>query len=149
MHPAVRRAVVLAVVVALPLAWAACGSSSDGTGGGSSTSPLPSGSLGVVRPAAAATALEGLCTLAAGTTDRAGANAVFYDEVHEELHVIAAAVQPRDVGSAADLLTAKERVESDLQGSSLPEGFGSHVSTLLAATQQALRVLGLSVPTCG
>lgn len=147
MHLSIRSLLALALATALSLGLVACDSSSNGDA--SQSSSPPSGSLGVVEPAAARTALEGLCAIAADPTDRSTANAVFYDRVHEELHVIAAAVQPRDVQRAADLLTAKERVESDLQGSSLPAGFGSDVSALLTATQRALQALGLPAPVCG
>ncbi|HEX9124383.1 MAG TPA: hypothetical protein VF984_13670, partial [Actinomycetota bacterium] len=93
----VTASVVLIVALA---AWASC--SGNGTTGSSVPSPLPSGSLGVVEPSAVRTAVEGICEMAAkDAADRTAANSVFYDRVHEELHVIAAAVQPRNTDVAA------------------------------------------------
>ncbi|MFB3738980.1 MAG: hypothetical protein ACE14W_08445 [Candidatus Velamenicoccus archaeovorus] len=143
-----RRGLAVAAMTLAIATWASCG---GGTGSvdGSSPSPLPSGSLGVVEPGAARAAVEGLCRIAAQDTgDRAAATTVFFDRVHEELHVIAAAAQPRDTDAAARLLEAKERVESDLAASRLPPGFAEHVTTLLGATRGALRSLGLEAPPC-
>ncbi|HZD79990.1 MAG TPA: hypothetical protein VE646_08110 [Actinomycetota bacterium] len=140
----------LPIVVALvALASAGCGSGSE-AGSGSSASPLPSGSLGVVEPAAARSAVEALCSISNDeTSDRSAANRIFYDQAHEELHVIAAAAQTTDPDTAATLLQAKEQVESDLAAHELPDDFDSDIAHLVGATQEGLRALGLSAPTCG
>ncbi|HEX9121807.1 MAG TPA: hypothetical protein VF984_00375, partial [Actinomycetota bacterium] len=94
-------------------------------------------------------AVEGICEMAAkDAADRTAANSVFYDRVHEELHVIAAAVQPRNTDVAATLLQAKERIESDLAATQLPASFADDMDALLGATGNALRTLDLDVPAC-
>jgi hypothetical protein len=110
---------------------------------------LPSGSLGVLTPADAARAMEGLCELAApGSGDLEAARATFFDEAHQTLHVIAAAVESTDPAIAALLQQAKQRVEGDLEATELPSGFEDDVVTLRAATRRAIDAVGISVPLC-
>jgi len=138
-----RRGGVLALSASLFLA--ACG---GGYGGDASTpSPLPSGSLGVVTPDAAAAAVQGLCDVR-DAPDAPAANAAFYDRTHQELHVIAAATEERDRQAAGALLEAMQRVEAELERHLLPGGFSADVEALAGATRGALDSIGLDVPGC-
>lgn len=145
---AFRRAPRTAAAVALVSSvLAACGGSG---GGGSTPAPSgPSGALGVVTVAAARVAVEGLCAMRTTfANDIEKANGVFYDQTHEELHVIAAATEEKDRTVAARLLQAKEKVEADLTDLQVPDTFVEDVDALLSATQDALRTIGVSVPGC-
>jgi hypothetical protein len=141
----VIRCAIGAALVMVAVSAAAC--ADDGTGGANG-GPLPSGSLGVVTPAAAADAVLGLCRLA-GSTDAAEAEAVFLDRSHGTLHVIASAAEARDRASAAALLEAKQVVEADLARDELPASFRRDVERLLDATRAALDAIGLDAPACG
>jgi hypothetical protein len=132
----------LAIVAAV--LFASCGGSPDA---GPSPSPLPSGSLGVVIPDAAAEAVLGLCDLTA-VTDRDAAATVFFDRSHQTLHVVAAATEVVDRTAAANLLIAKQAVEEDLRRPILPGGFSADVEALLSATREALAAIGLDAPAC-
>ena len=130
-------------MLAVALVVAACGS------GGANEDPsgAPSGALGPVTADAAAEAVRGLCDLRTAT-DHAGAEATFLDRSHETLHVLAAATEERDRGTAADLLEAKQRVEADLAGADLPPDFAADVGALIEATREALEAIGLDGPAC-
>jgi hypothetical protein len=140
----ITRNVAVALVL---LALSACGSK-----GGARDTPTPSGpsgSLGVVTAAEASAAVRGICTMETTTTsDPDTANAIFYDEVHEELHVIAAATQVKDRVAAGNLLQAKEKVEAELLGHPLPDAFPADVKTLEEATRAALDAIGVTAPPC-
>jgi hypothetical protein len=140
----VRRLAVTFVLLAA--AAAACGGSSGP--GDPTPTPLPSGSLGVVTSEAAARTVTALCALSSAT-DRNAANASFYDDAHQELHVIAAATTDVDRAAAGGLLVTMQRVEADLATSSLPSGFANDVEALRVATVRAIRAVGLTAPACG
>lgn len=123
------------------LAAAGCGASAE------EPRPPPSGALGPVTAAAAGEAVLGLCELE-DETDVAGAKAAFFDRSHDELHVIAAATETVDRGTAGELLLAKQRVEAHLEEGALPAGFVADVRTLRAATTDALTAIGLDAPPC-
>jgi hypothetical protein len=129
-------------VFALAVVAAACGD--DGGGDGK---PLPSGSLGVVRPDTATTAVLGLCDLT-NATYVVDARATFLDRSHATLHAIAAAADARDRASAAALFEAKQRVEAALAREDLPSRFRRDVETLIGATRDALDAIGLDAPAC-
>lgn len=132
---------VATIVAAVVLA--ACGSSGE-TGPAS-----PSGALGIVTEEAADRTVSGLCRIRTTLAkDRDGANRVFYDRSHDELHVIAAAAQGEDPAVAGRLLQAKERVEADLRPERLPGGFVQNLDALIAATRDALGAIGLEAPRC-
>ncbi len=137
---------ILALAVAVVLA-----SCHQGVGEDSVPSPLPSGLLGVVTQDAANRAVRGLCEME-GTfaNDLHGANAVFYDQTHQELHVIAAAAELHDRPAAGGLLRAKEKVEADLRSPPVSaQTFSEDVRALLTATRDALHAIGLTTPVCG
>jgi hypothetical protein len=138
----IRRPLALALgLLALVLAASAC------DGEASEPPPLPSGSLGPVRPDAVDEAVLGLCDIVDATI-RGEAVATFADRSHQTLHVVAAAVQEVDRGAAADLLEAKQVVEADLAEPALPAGFAGDVESLLGALRDALGAIGLEAPDC-
>lgn len=139
-----RRSVVLAAI-ATALVLASCGAS----GGGETSPASPSGALGVVTQQAADRAVSGLCRIrTTHAEDRGAANRVFYDRSHEELHVIAAAIQEDDPAVAGRLLRAKERVEADLRPKRLPGGFVRDLDALIEATGDAFEAIGLEALGC-
>jgi hypothetical protein len=143
-----RRRNARAVIALLVVAVASCGS--NGGGGGSPTPNDPSGALGVVTLADATAAVRGLCTMRTmPISNPDAANGIFYDTVHEELHIIAAATQVKDRAAAGDLLQAKEKMESDLLEHPLPSSYPADAKALAQATRAALASIGLSVPACG
>jgi hypothetical protein len=138
----VSRRALTAAVFALAVVAAACGD-----GGGGDGEPLPSGSLGVVTPDAATSAVLGLCDLT-NATDVVEARATFLDRSHATLHAIAAAADAQDRASAAALFEAKQRVEAALARDDLPNRFRREVETLIGATRDALDAIGLDAPAC-
>ncbi len=119
--------------------------------GPSPTSPLPSGSLGVVTPGAAAAAVRGLCR--AAQEARAGnvlqARAAFFDQAHDELHVIASALELSDREDAARLLEDIQSVEFRYNrplaaDRTLPRD----TEALAERTRASLARLGITVPGC-
>jgi hypothetical protein len=138
--PGVVRRTTVALIALAALA-AACGD-----GGAGPASP-PSGSLGPVTSAAADEAVLGLCAMV-GETNAGAAEATFHDRSHQTLHAIAAAAEEVDRAAAADLLVAKQQVESDLAGTTLPGSFRADVEALLGRTRAALEALGLDPPGC-
>lgn len=116
--------------------------------GGEGGVTVPS-ATGPVDAEAAGRAVLALCEIATDhTDDLKTAGAVFQDRSHETLHAIAAAVEEVDRVAAADLLTAKQRVEADLASDELPVGFAGDVDALVSATARALEAIGMSVPPC-
>jgi hypothetical protein len=128
------------IALALSGVIAACGGDGEGT--------VPR-VTGPVDPQAADRAVLALCRIAAEhADDREAADALFLDQAHELLHAIAAAAEQADRAVAADLLTAKQRVEADLSADELPTGFAEHVRALVSATGAALEAIGLTAPAC-
>lgn len=137
----------LAATLAAATFLAACGSSDAPSDGSNPTGP--SGSVGVVTVEAAGAAVRGLCEIHSElSSDLEAANAAFFNEAHEELHVIAAATEVVDRAAAGRLLVAKERVESDLARSHLPDSFVPDVAELIGATLAALEAIDVDVPAC-
>lgn len=102
---------------------------------------------GPADPSPAERAILGLCEIR-DASDLRTAETVFHDRSHETLHQLAADVEEVDRSAAADLLTAKQRIEADLAGDELPDGFVADVEDLLAATRAALDVLEVPAPPC-
>lgn len=122
-----------------------------GCGGGAPRSATtvsgPSGSLGVVTAEGAADAVGAMCQMRR-SLNRDEANALFFDRVHQTLHVLAAATQVVDRIPAAGLLEAKQAVEADLQAETMPQSFSADVADLLGATRDALATVDLPDPGC-
>jgi len=141
-----RRAAVARAWLALSLTACGHGGSPAPSVGASG----PSGALGVFTQADADDTIAGLCRLTTlPLTSVDAANGTFYDQVHEHLHVLAAATDPVDRRVSGALLEAKERVEEDLlAGGSLPSSYPDDARTLLAATRTALSTVGLRAAAC-
>ncbi len=93
-------------------------------------------------------AYQGLCeTEKAVATNLNHARDVFYVKSHSTLHVLAAELTDEDTPLAARLLEAKNRVEADLGGTSIPQAQSS-MRALLVATQHGLDFLDVSVEPC-
>lgn len=136
------RPPLIALVLALLLT--ACGA-----GAGRAPEPTASGELGVVTASDARALVAALCEVAARAgTDPEGAGRTLHDRAHEELHVLAAAVEPVDRAAAAALLVAKERVEGDLGSDGPPTPFAEDAADLVEAARAALRAVGLPAPPC-
>ena len=139
-----RRLLATIALLALPGLVACAG------GGADDPSPAasgPSGSLGVMTAEGGSRTLDALCDLRAAT-DRGRANALFFDEAHQALHVLAAATETVDRVPAAGLLETKQIVEADLQADTLPTAFPDDVGALLEATRTALETVDLPAPRC-
>ena len=134
----------LSGLCAATLLLAGCG---GGSGQPASSASGPSGSLGVITAATAADAVGAMCELRR-TVDRDEANALFFDRVHQTLHVLAAATEVVDRIPAAGLLEAKQAVEADLQAETMPPSFSADVADLLGATGDALATVDLPDPGC-
>jgi hypothetical protein len=95
-------------------------------------------------------AVQGLCeaeTLASGGLV-GEARRVFQDQSHAYLHELAAQLQERDRALAAQLLEAKQRVESGLQGGANPEILASQIGGLRAVVESAVAAVGLKNVGC-
>ena len=92
----------------------------------------------------------GLCSVEAdlAADDVESAEATFEDEVHDPLHEIGDEVEEVDRGTAADLLEAKQRVESGFAEPAPAAELTAEVEVLLEATWAALEALGLGAPAC-
>ncbi|HEX6310628.1 MAG TPA: hypothetical protein VF152_03300 [Acidimicrobiia bacterium] len=131
------RALLAAGIVA-GLALSACGDDGDnGSSSGASASPW-SGTV------------AGLCTAAeeARAGDADAAETTFFDEAHDDLHELADETAAADRAAAADLLRAKEAVESDFASPS--PALATDLDTLVTATRDAVGAIGAPVPPeCG
>jgi|SRR5688500_3311914 len=90
-------------------------------------------------------AVAALCEARDAQPDEA--RALFFDRAHGPLHVLADEVADQDRGTAADLLEAKQEVESMLDseaGADLNRSFGR----LVDATVAAVGVLDVEVEAC-
>ena len=120
------------------------------------------GSDGATPPAGGGTlqqrlesAMEGICRAASlarqGRADEAAA--AFNDRAHQFLHDVAPEVQAEDPAAAADLLEAKNRVETALLEARRGETGGQELAGLLDALAASLRraaaVLEVEAPECG
>ena len=137
---------LLPPLVVITLATAACG----GGGGGPTPTPQPAvtGSGGTFTAGDATTVVSGVCDMQDLQIGLDRANTIFFERVHEHLHVLAAAVEPIDRNVSADLFEAKERVELDLAEDPLPASYSGDVKSLLGAVGAALDTAGLPSHGC-
>ena len=137
---------LLPPLVVIALGTAACG----GYGGGPTPSPQPavSGSGGTFTASDASAVVSGVCELQDPQIGLDRANTIFFERVHEHLHVLAAAVEPIDRNVSADLFEAKEKVELDLAEDALPASYSGDVKSLLGAVGAALDDAGLPSRGC-
>ena len=94
-------------------------------------------------------AFLGLCAARSSAgSDVNSARSTFYDRSHDPLHSIARDLEPVDRALAAQLLEAKEAVESGLRPDPAPPSLGSDLDRLVEVTGQALARLSVPVPPC-
>jgi hypothetical protein len=90
---------------------------------------------------------QGLCQAAAGAGDSEAAEASFA-RVHAGLHIVARALQQVDRKAAARLLVAKQKVEDDFRRRAPASELDPDLRRLLAATQDGLARLEVTVAPC-
>jgi hypothetical protein len=139
------RPTVSAVLIVV--LFAACGDASSS--GPSEAGPTVTGSLGAFDTGDAAAVVSGICELRDPAITRNDANAIFFDQVHERLHVLAASVEPVDRPVSGAVFEAKEKVELDLEGDQLAASFEDDVASLLQAVVRSLDTVGLPSGRCG
>jgi hypothetical protein len=93
-------------------------------------------------------AASGLCEASARGEegDIEGAEAQFYNTVHQPLHDLAAEVSEVDRVIAARLLEAKEAVESGFETD--PAGLGEALRSLISAVDESLTAIGHDPQPC-
>ena len=74
------------------------------------------------------------------------ARTMFFDRSHEALHTVARAVEEVDRAQAADLLHAKEKVESELAAA--PAGLPDDLLRLADVYRTSLGRLAIEAPPC-
>ena len=110
---------------------------------------VPRGRLGPVTEEASREAVLGLCESRA-TVERnfPAARDVFFDQAHDELHVIAAAVEEVDRQVAARLLEAMSLLETDFIQQLETDRTVADLDGLIEATGAGLRRIGLAASAC-
>lgn len=98
------------------------------------------------RPVAVAPLVDAHAALCEGAAEPAAARRLFFDRAHEPLHTVAAALEDVDRAQAAELLQAKERVESGLADP--PAGLADDLRRLAGAYRDGLGRLAITAPPC-
>ena len=94
-------------------------------------------------------AMTGLCNARdRATLDPAAAKAIFFDESHDRLHDIAAALERIDRSASSDLLVAKQRIEADVTSPTPSPSLSSDLDRLATRTQESLTRLGVTSVPC-
>lgn len=95
-------------------------------------------------------AMTGLCTARdqARTSDTAAAKATFFDEAHDRLHDIAAALEAVDRTAASGLLVAKQQVEADLNAPAPARELAADLDQLATVTHDSLAQLEVTADPC-
>jgi hypothetical protein len=93
-------------------------------------------------------AVDGLCGALTSAQDPEAAEGAFQDRSHATLHEIADELQKADRQAAAKLLEAKNLVEADFAEDAPPSELEADLTTLIAATVDGLRALGVASPGC-
>lgn len=128
-----RRAAVLALLVLA----AACG----GNGGSEDATITVAG-----QPVAVAPLVDAHTALCQAATEPDAARRHFFDRAHDQLHTVAKALEDVDRAQAAQLLQAKERVESELPNS--PAGLPDDLRRLAGVYRDGLGRLAITAPPC-
>lgn len=135
-HGAIPRILLLVVTVFL---LTACGSdSSDNTVNGKSANNESPGNL----------VLSSMCRAVelANNGDNEQASTVFRDDIHQDLHDLAARTSEYDRAVAADLLEAKQKVEAAIDDRA--SELGPPLTRLLADTRSAITATGTAPAKC-
>ena len=128
-----RRAAVLALAVLA----AACGGAGD-SGGKTITV--------AGQPVAVASLVDAHAALCEGAVAPDAARRLFFDRAHEQLHTVARALEDVDRAQAAQLLQAKERVESELPNQ--PPTLPDDLRRLAEVYRDGLGRLAITAPPC-
>jgi hypothetical protein len=96
-----------------------------------------------VAVASLAVAQAALCEAVAAPD---AARRLFFDRAHEQLHTVARALEDVDRAQAAQLLEAKEKVESEL--SNPPPTLSDDLRRLAGVYRDGLGRLAITVPPC-
>ena len=132
-----RRAAGILALAGLAGLAAGCGGSADQAGG----TVAVGGERIAVAPLV--DAHVALCEAAARP---AIARELFFDRSHDALHTVARGVENVDRGQAAELLQAKERVESELGAP--PASLPGDLARLAAVYRASLGRLAVTAPPC-
>jgi hypothetical protein len=126
-----RYAAGLALVLAV-----ACG----GSDGNDSTITVAG------QPVAVAPLVDGHAGLCQAAAQPNAARRLFFDRSHEALHTVARALEDVDRAQAAELLQAKEKVESALPAS--PPNLPDDLRRLASVYREGLGRLAIEAPPC-
>lgn len=126
-----------AAVVALAILAAACG----GNGASGDKTITVAG-----QPVAVASLLDAHAALCEGAAAPDAARRLFFDRAHEQLHTVARALEDLDRAQSAQLLEAKERVESDLVNP--PPTLSDDLRRLAGVYRDSLGRLAITAPAC-
>lgn len=142
MRPLAPLAVVVAAVVAVTGAGAACGSDEK-----------PQTVVALAGQTVAITRLQsvagGLCEAARQvTTDTDGARQTFFGQSHEGLHLIARGLEETDRAASARLLEAKQRVEADFSAPPPGPQVAADLRQLAEITRSSLDRFDVEVAAC-
>ncbi len=138
-----RRRVPLALIAALAVAGAACGSGKK---------PAPA----VVAMAGQVVSVSQLQTIAAGICDAARqaatnvdtARQTFFGQSHDGIHLIARGLQDKHRDAAATLLETKVKVEEDFVNPPPPAKLAADLRSLAAVTRTSLAIFDVAVDPC-
>ena len=128
-----RPAAVLAVAVLA----AACG----GNGDSEDRTITVAG-----QPVAVAPLVDAHAALCQAAAEPDAARRHFFDRAHDQLHTVAKALEDVDRAQAAQLLQAKERVESELQNP--PASLPDDLRQLAGVYRDGLGRLAITAPPC-
>lgn len=126
-----------AAVLALALLAAACG----GNSGSEDRTITVAG-----QPVAVAPLVDAHAALCQAAAEPDAARRHFFDRAHDQLHTVAKALEDVDREQAAQLLQAKERVESEL--SDPPASLPDDLRRLAGVYRDGLGRLAITAPPC-
>ena len=126
-----------AAVLALALLAVACG----GNGDSDDRTITVAG-----QPVAVAGLVDAHAAICQGAEAPDAARRLFFDRAHEQLHTVARALEDVDRAQAAQLLQAKERVESELPNQ--PPTLPDDLRRLAGVYREALGRLAIAAPPC-
>ena len=124
-------------MVLLALVAVSCGRSEDRAGDSITVAG---------QPVAVRTLVDAHAALCRAAAHPAEAKALFFDRSHDPLHSVARALEDVDRAQAADLLRAKEPVESELRAQG--EGRPDDLLRLAEIYRASLGRLAITVPPC-
>ncbi len=98
------------------------------------------------QPVAVAPLVDAHAALCQGAAAPDAARRLFFDRAHEPLHTVARALEDVDRAQAAQLLQAKERVESELPNR--PPTLSENLRRLAGVYRDGLGRLAITAPPC-